>query len=149
MPPTAHLLLALIASTLPTLASAQVFRCADSSGKLHYSDQPCAANQQASQLRLPAPAPAPTAQSAPRLSPQAAAYEKERQLRLQQSNDSHQRIDTASAKVQQIRSANHNPQKCAQVRGRLDAMQQRDPLLHKTNPDYADFSQKASLYCGN
>ena len=150
---TAPFLLSLLLCATPVLTHAQVFRCADSAGKLQFSDTPCAAGQQSSEVRIdkhqapdqPASAPTP-----PRMSREAAAYEAQRQQRRQQSNASHQRVNETAAKVQKIRSDNYDPRKCAEARGRMARMERADPgIQHKVNIDYFEFSQAASLYCGN
>ena len=132
---------------LPALVGAQVFRCADGAGKLQYSDKPCAAGQQASEVRIykQPDAPAPVQ----RMSPEATAYEQKRQERRESSNASHQRVDEAAAKVYQIRADNQDPRKCAAAREGMTRLAQRDPIMHKYGHDYFWFSQQASLHCGN
>lgn len=143
-------LFVLLCCAAPMMVSAQVFRCADGAGKVQFSDRPCAVGQQASEVRIDRRPPAPALPgAAPRLSPEAQRHEQERARRRQQSNDSHQRIDAASAKVRQIRTDNHDPRKCVAARTRMAAMERRDPLLYKISPDYTEFSQAANLHCGN
>lgn len=148
MATASRFLLALLCCAAPAIAGAQVFRCADGAGKLQYSDRPCTAGQQ-SEVKIDKP-PQPVARpSVPGMSAEAQAYEAERAARRQQSNDSHARIDAAAAKVRQIKAENYDPRKCAEARGRMERMEQRDPLLHKSSIDYIQFSQAANLYCGD
>lgn len=150
---TAPFLLSLLLCATPVLTHAQVFRCADSAGKLQFSDTPCAAGQQSSEVRIDkhqAPDQPASAPTSPRMSREAVAYEEKRQRRHQQSNASHQRIDVETAKIRQIRRDNYDPGKCAEARGRMARMERADPgIQHKVNIDYFEFSQAASLYCGN
>ena len=147
-----RLLLSAILCASSTLASAQVFRCADSTGKVQFSDKPCAAGQQASEVKIykdPVALPAQKTAAEVRMSPAAVEYEKKREQRRQQSSDSHRRMDGAAGEVRQIKAANFDPAKCSEARGRMARMEQLDPLLHKSSPDYFEFQQKASLYCGS
>lgn len=146
---TRLLLTALLFS--PLLASAQVYKCADSTGKIQFSDQPCATGQQSSEVRIdkhPEP-PAPKQAFELRMSKEAVTHEKERARRTKQSNESHQRAEEASAKVRKLKDENHNPQKCAEARRRMAAMEKSDPLLYKIDRDYNEFKGWADLYCGN
>ena len=145
MTPFTRFSAAFFVCALPALAGAQVFRCADGAGKLQYSDKPCAAGQQASEVKIYRQPDAP----APRMSAAAVAYEKTRAERRQQSDDGHQRIDDAAARVRQIRADNQDPRKCAAAREQMGRMERRDPLMHKIEIDYFTAQQKASLYCGN
>lgn len=136
---------------LSTAANAQVFKCTDGSGKTNFSDKPCALEQNSSTVRIfKSPQTTPLEPNAPaRLSPEAQAHEAKRQQRRAEVNESHRRTDQASNEVKKIRDENADPQKCQEVRGRLAQMQRRDPLMYKIEPDYFEFQQKESLYCGN
>lgn len=83
------------------------------------------------------------------MSPEAVEYEKARMQRRQQSDESHQRMDAAAREVQQIRSDNRNPGKCAQAQASIARAQARDPVTFKLDPDYFGFQQQAALYCEN
>ena len=136
---------------LATTANAQVFKCTDGSGKTTFSEKPCALDQSSSTVRIfKEPPPAPPAPNAPaRLSLEAQAHEANRQQLRAESDENHRRIKQASNEVWRIRDENADPQKCREVRARMAQMQRRDPLLYKIEPDYPDFQQKESLYCGN
>lgn len=83
------------------------------------------------------------------MSPAAVEYEKARMQRRKQSDESHQRMNAAAREVQQIRSDNRNPRKCAEAQARMARMQAREPVTFKLDPDYFELQQQASLYCGN
>jgi len=136
---------------LSTTAGAQVFKCTDGSGKTNFSDKPCALDQNSGTVRIfKSPQTAPPQPNVPtRLSPEAQAHEAKRQQRRAEVNESHRRIDQANNEVKRIRDENADPQKCQEIRGRLAQMQRRDPLTYKIEPDYFEFQQKESLYCGN
>lgn len=136
---------------LSNTAGAQVFKCTDASGKTKFSDKPCAIDQNSSTVRIfkNAPNAPPDPNSPVRLSPDAQAHETKRQQLKAESNERQLRIDQISNEVKKVRSENADPQKCQEVRGRLAQMQRRDPLMYKYQPDYFEFQQKESLYCGN
>ena len=147
----ARLFLAALLCASPVLSGAQVLRCTDSAGKVQFSDKPCAPGQQMGEVKIykqpAAPAPAPA--QAGRMSPAAVEYEKARMQRRKQSDESHQRMNAAAREVQQIRSDNRNPRKCAEAQARMARMQAREPVTFKLDPDYFELQQQASLYCGN
>lgn len=133
---------------LPALASAQVFRCAGAGG-VRFSDKPCEAGQKSSEMKAYAAPVVQAPTTAPRMSAEAVAHENERQRKRAQSDESHRRIDEASASVRKIRRDNADPEKCQAARKRLALMARKDALLVNLNPDYMDAAQKESLYCGN
>ena len=147
-------LIALACALAAPGAMAQVFKCVDAVGKVSFVDQPCTGAQKSGEVKIYAgpSAPAPVAGQAPAMSAEAQAYERKRKERRAQSDESHQRIDEAAAKVTKIRAENADPAKCAEARRRMAAMEAsgRDtPLLVKADTDYSNYQQKASLYCGN
>lgn len=144
----AALLLTIVLSC-PVLSGAQVLRCTDGVGKVHFSDKPCEQGQQGREVKIYKDPPPMTPVATQGLSPEAQAYEKERQRRREQSRESQRRIDESSQEVRKIRSDNQSPRKCAEARFRIEQMQKRAPLMYKSNPDYFEFQQSASLYCGN
>lgn len=130
---------------LPTYGAAQVFKCTDgASGKVNFSDKPCAVGQKDGEVRIfkdspqpPPPVPSRAASSQARSTDQAAQDERLRAV-----------SDTA-AEVRRLKAENADPKKCAEVRRRLSAMKARDPIGVTYDVDYFDFQQKERLYCGN
>lgn len=135
----------------PLFSAAQVFKCSDgASGKVVFSDKPCATGQKSGEVKIFAGpvTPPPAAQMAP-MSKEAIAYEKARAQRRADSDESHRRIDEAQGEVQRIKRQNADPQKCAGAKARMAAIELRDPLMYKADVDYMEYQQKANLYCGN
>ena len=137
--------------TGPLLAGAQVFRCTDTAGKVHFADHPCAPGQASREVKIdkhPAPPP-PAPVQAGRMSPEAMEYEKARAEQRQKSAASQKRIDDAAREVRQIKLSNFNPGKCDAAHRFMAQMERRDPLLYKIDIDYIQASQVARLHCGN
>lgn len=160
---TGWMLAAALACAL-TGAQAQVFKCVDASGKTNFSDRPCAPAQKSSEVRTyagpsmqtPAPSPAAT----PGMSAEAAAHEKARAQRREQSDGSHRRVDEATAKITKMRADNADPVKCARARAGMSEIERRAgqeearrgypaALDYKLDIDYFNHQQAASLHCGN
>lgn len=144
------LLLAALLCASPLIAGAQVFKCADSTGKIQFSDQPCAVGQKSSEVRIDKhPEPVRPVAAAPRMSKEAVEHEKERARRKQQSDASHKAVDDASAEVRKIKDENQDPQKCKAARLRVAIMEKDDLIKFSGNTDYFMAKQSVSLYCGN
>jgi hypothetical protein len=132
-----------------TGAHAQVFKCTDDSGKVNYTDQPCADSHKSEEITVHAPPPQ---------SPEdrKAAEDNERELKQQRAQRERaererldQRVEDSRAKVEKIRSDNFDPAKCSSAREKMAAMKRRDPITYNLDVSYFEFQQAASLYCGN
>lgn len=155
MPKISVATVALASVTVLASAQAQVYKCVDAQGRVAFSDQPCIAAQQSSQLMVPAVPPVqasvPAQTTTRAMSPEATAHEAARQQKRADSNASHHRIAAAAAaaQVHQLREDNADPAKCAAARARMAQMQRREPITYKLNVSYFEFEQQAGLYCGN
>lgn len=141
-----RLFLAALLCSAPVLASAQVFRCADSAGKLQFSDLPCAADQKSSEVRIdkhPEPVQ-PVAAPAQRMAPEAAAYLKDRERRIKEHAAANPGAVKPTAKAQEMRGENYNMHKCIEAR-RAVAM---DKLYTGVGQDTREWSRRAEFYCG-
>jgi len=129
-------------------AHAQVFKCTDDSGKVGFSDQPCASAQKSEEVKIQPAAPQPQAPSNPE-----AEYEIERQRqnhqRHVQREEQDRRIDDARRDVVKLKTDNYDLAKCNAARARMADMQRRDPVAYNLDVSYFEFQQAASLYCGN
>ena len=132
----------------PLVAGAQVFRCTDAAGKVHFADQPCAPGQASREVKIDKHPTLPPVQAG-RMSPEAVEYERARAEQKQKSAAAHKRIDDAAREVRQIQLANFNPGKCDEAHRAMAQMEKNDQLLHKSNISYIQAAQAAQLYCGN
>ena len=123
--------------TGPLVAGAQVFRCTDAAGKVHFADQPCAPGQASREVKIdkhPAP-PRPAPVQAGRMSLEAVEYEKARAEKRQKSVASQKRIDDAAREVRQNKLSNFNPGKCDAAHRFMAQVERSDPLLYKIDID--------------
>lgn len=137
-----------IALLCPSLALAQIYKCADAGGKTTFTDTPCANSQTATPITLqPASGKAPPTPK-PAMSAEAVEHEQKRAEMRRQRQETQATIDASTQKIRQIRAENHDPAKCQAARARMQQIEKRSPLA-KSSLDYFEYQQKASLYCGN
>lgn len=132
----------------PVLALAQPYKCQDANGKTTFTDLPCPGTQTSTQLDTrPASGPAP---AAPRTTMSAEALEREkaRAESAERRRQTQATIDSNTQRIRQIREENKDPARCQAARARMAQIEKHD-RSYKTNLDYFEYQQKASLYCGN
>lgn len=141
---TAHAFFAVILC-IPSIAGSQVFRCTDTAGKVHFSDQVCDAGHKSREVKIdkfPAQAKPPT--------PATSAEDRASEVARRQKSDALQKdIRDSARKVRDMKIANFNPGKCDAAHRSMAQMERSDPLLYKLDIDYIQASQAANLYCGN
>jgi hypothetical protein len=130
-------------------AHAQVFKCTDDSGKVNYTDQPCADSHKSEEITVHAPPP-----QSPEDRKAAEDYERElQQKRVQRERAEREKLNQgvadAKAEVKKIKSENYNPEKCRSAQSKMAAMKRRDPIGYRYELDYFEYQQWAELYCGN
>ena len=132
----------------PLFAGAQVMRCTDSTGKVQFSDRPCAEGQKAAEVKIYKD-PVAKIEPSGRISSRAMAYEKERMRLSNESNERQKRIAETNQEVRKIKDDNADPRKCADARVRKSLMERDGSVKFSGSTDYFMIKQSVALYCGN
>lgn len=127
---------------LPLTSAGQVYRCADASGGIVFSDSPCGASAEVHDLpshKTPSGTPAAPPP------PQPSLRDQRREREAQQARE---RATDAEERIREMREENHDQERCARIQRRIARHERADPLGASFSPDVAELRQKASLYCG-
>ena len=127
----------------PLVAGAQVFRCTDAAGKVHFADQPCAPGQASREVKIDKHPTLPPVQAG-RMSPEAVAYLKDRERRQQVTAARPGATPRVPDAVLELRSTNYDVHKCVEARRRTASMR----LYEGIGPDYDEWERRAQFYCG-
>ena len=147
-------LLFAIAILAPSCAIAQgvLFKCVAKNGDTTYSEMPCPSENVRSATTLTVPkARVPTPKepaTTPTMSREAQLYEEDRAKRIAERQGRPNAVDAAADRVRQLKTANHDPKKCAAIQAAMDARSRRDPIGASSTVEMAELRGQANLYCG-